>query len=101
MLATDRATAPRTSKGVADSSLSDPGLRYYRAHMATVTHTSAPSPEPVTEEEGLALLDEQARKRLGMSADEFLEKWDAGEFEGREGDRPDIVKVAMLVPLAR
>jgi hypothetical protein len=31
-------------------------------------------------EEGRELFDRQARLRLGMSGEEFLRAWDAGEF---------------------
>ena len=59
------------------------------------------TPGPVSHEEGLAILDEQARARLGISRIEFLRRWDAGEYEGPDGDRPEVVKVAMLIPLVR
>lgn len=55
----------------------------------------------VTESEGFAMLDEQARGRLGVSAEEFLRRWDAGEYAAGEHDRPDVAVVAMLIPLAR
>jgi len=47
------------------------------------------------------MLDEQARGRLGVSAEEFLRRWDAGEYAAGEHDRPDVAVVAMLIPLAR
>jgi hypothetical protein len=34
-----------------------------------------------------------------MSADEFLRKWDAGEYE--DADDPAVTRVAMLIPFAR
>ena len=34
----------------------------------------------LTLEEGFAVLDLQARRRLSMSGEEFLEKWRAGAF---------------------
>jgi hypothetical protein len=67
--------------------------------MSTVTYM--PTPEPVTPDDGLSMLDEQARRRLGISGAEFLRRWDSGEYAGPDGDRPDVVKVAMLIPLAR
>lgn len=54
----------------------------------------------LTQEEGRALLDEVAREYLGMSGDEFLRAWDAGEFDG-DADRPEVMRVAMLIPLGR
>ena len=35
-----------------------------------------------TEEEGRAMLDGAAREALGISGQEFLAKWDAGDYEG-------------------
>jgi hypothetical protein len=67
--------------------------------MSTAIYT--PTPEPVSEQEGFTLLDAQAQARLGISGDEFLRRWDAGEYDGPENDRPEVVKVAMLIPLAR
>lgn len=51
-------------------------------------------------EEGLAVLDRQARHYLNMSAEEFLRAWDAGEFDA-DPDRREVTRVAMLIPLAR
>lgn len=69
--------------------------------MGTATHMRTPTPEPVSSSEGFALLDEQARERLGLSGTDFLAQWDAGVYAGPEGDQPEVVKVAMLIPLAR
>lgn len=52
-----------------------------------------------TPDEGRALLDRAARDVLGISGDEFLAKWDAGDYEGM--DDPAITRVAMLIPFAR
>lgn len=52
-----------------------------------------------TPEEGRALLDRAAREVLRISGDEFMAKWDAGEYEG--SDDPAITRVAMLIPFAR
>ena len=53
----------------------------------------------VSREEGRAMLDHAAREALNISADEFLSKWDAGEYE--DADDPAITRVAMLIPFAR
>ena len=56
-----------------------------------------------TEQEGRALFDYQARKELGISGEEFLGRWDAGEYR----DLVDAVMVrkierlTMLIPFAR
>jgi hypothetical protein len=57
----------------------------------------------LTEEEGIAFFDEQARLEMGMSGEEFLRRWDAGEFrpipDTREGWK--IGRLVMLMPFAR
>jgi hypothetical protein len=42
------------------------------------------------------LVDEQARKYLGISGEEFKRRLDAGEID--IDDDPDITRVAMLLP---
>jgi hypothetical protein len=37
---------------------------------------------------------------LGISGDEFLARWDRGEYE-QEEERMAVTKVAMLIPFAR
>lgn len=57
-------------------------------------------PPELTPEEGRAIFDEAARRRLGMSGDEFIRRWEAGEFD--EGpERLDVMHVAMLLPLVQ
>jgi hypothetical protein len=52
-----------------------------------------------TQEEGRAMLDRAAQEVLGISGEEFLVRWDAGEYE--DSDDPAITRVAMLIPFAR
>ncbi len=54
-------------------------------------------------EESRQFFDEQARKALGISGEEFLRRWDAGEYDAifDDPDHPEIVELAMLLPLAR
>jgi hypothetical protein len=51
----------------------------------------------LSDEEARALFDRQARKYLGMSGEEFLRKWDAGEFD--DPDQTNIVRVVLMIPL--
>lgn len=53
----------------------------------------------LTLEEGIALLDRQARTYLGMSGDEFIRRWEAGEID--DPDRSDVLRVASLIGFAR
>lgn len=56
-----------------------------------------------TREEGRRLFDAQARKLMHMSGDEFLRRWDAGEFAAiaDDPDHPEIMRLAMLIPFGR
>lgn len=54
----------------------------------------------VTPEEAYAVFDRQARRYLKIGGDEFLRAWDAGEFDDC-ADEPQVVRVAMLLPLVR
>lgn len=53
----------------------------------------------LTREEGLQVFDKAARHYLGISAEEFMRRWDAGEFA--DDDRPEVVSVWMMLPLGR
>jgi hypothetical protein len=50
--------------------------------------------------ESFALLDRHARAELGVSADTFIPHWKAGRYAKR-AHRPEVVRVAMLLPFAR
>ena len=54
----------------------------------------------IDEKEGFEILDEAAKKYLGISAEEFLRRWDAGEYDGK-ADTPDVMRVASLIHFAR
>jgi len=61
--------------------------------------TAGVDAEEATQDEGYALLDHAARECLNVSGEEFLTRWDAGEYE--DMDDPMITRVAMLIPFAR
>ena len=54
----------------------------------------------VTPEEGRQILDRAARRRLGISGEEFLRRWDAGEYV-EVADEPNLARVAILIPFGR
>ena len=54
----------------------------------------------LTEQEGCELFDRQARRNLGMSGEEFVRQWEAGKFDDNP-DRPEVMSVAMLLPLVK
>lgn len=64
--------------------------------MAKMDHHEAPE---LTLEEGRELFDQRARKFLGISGEEFLRKWDAGEY--MDSDDPKVSSMAVLIPFAR
>ncbi|MCC6179345.1 MAG: hypothetical protein IT305_28900 [Chloroflexi bacterium] len=54
----------------------------------------------LTRDQGLDLLDLRARHYLNMSGAEFMEAWKAGKFNDC-ADRPEVTRVAMLLPFGR
>ena len=63
------------------------------------TESSTVDVVEATPEEGRAMLDRAAREVLNMSGEEFLRRWDVGDF--KDSDDPAITRVAMLIPFAR
>lgn len=57
----------------------------------------------LSHEDSHALFDEQAPKLVGISGEEFLRRWDAGEYDGMADDpsHPEIMRLAALVPFGR
>jgi hypothetical protein len=54
-------------------------------------------------EEGRAMFDRQAHELVHMSGDEFIQRWDAGEFRDiadTAGHR-HILRLASLIPFGR
>lgn len=49
--------------------------------------------------EGIEILDQQARKYLGMSGEEFLRRYEAGELDDDDYDF-NVMRVSMLIPFA-
>jgi hypothetical protein len=67
----------------------------------TVAKETEISIELLDREEGFALLDQQARELLGMSAEEFVRAWDEGKLAEEAERRLEIMHLAMLLPFAR
>lgn len=57
-------------------------------------------PGEYTPAQARSLFDEAARRHLGVDGDEFLRRWDAGEYAD-DPDRAEVIEVAMLIPLVR
>ena len=67
--------------------------------MATRSKTKVPKVRELSEDEARLEFDRQARRRLHMSGEEFLRRWDAGEFPDTEGFA--VSYIASLIPLVR
>ncbi len=52
--------------------------------------------QELTREEGRQLLDARAQHYLGISGEEFLRRWEQGQYRGE--DRPEVLRVVMALP---
>ncbi len=71
--------------------------------MASSASHSTLSPSILSPEEGRRFFDDQCRALLNISGEEFIRRWDAGEYEDME-DIPenwDILHVSLLLPFGR
>jgi hypothetical protein len=64
----------------------------------TIRETQDGTLRELTRDEGRALLDRQAQRVLGISGEEFLRRYKAGEYA--DTDTPAVARVALLVHLA-
>jgi hypothetical protein len=55
--------------------------------------------EEVSAEDGRAMLNEQTRDKLGISAEEFLRRLDAGDYQNTEDE--SVLRLVMLAPFGR
>lgn len=53
----------------------------------------------VSPQEGVDILDRAAQQILGISGNEFLRRWDHGDYEDHQD--PEVHSVAILIPFAR
>lgn len=70
--------------------------------MAT-TKPRETRPRILTPEEGHALFDQEARALVGLSGEEFLRRWDAGEYGmiPDDNEHADLLYLAQLIPFGR
>ncbi len=68
-----------------------------RRARAAMKHRDV-QPEYISREEGIALLDRQARKYLNMSGEEFRDKFKSGKL--RYSDSPHVARVSFLIAFA-
>lgn len=64
-----------------------------------------PGYDYISPEEGREIFDSEARRTFNMSGEEFLRRYDAGEFTelmGGHGDEhSNLVSLVLLIPLVR
>ena len=60
-----------------------------------------PAVRVLTPAEGRALFDQRSREELGISGAEFVRRWKKGKYADRRACEPKVMRVAMLLPLAR
>jgi hypothetical protein len=57
----------------------------------------------ITPEEGRQMFEVLAQEQMGMSGEEFIRRWEAGEYDeiaDKAGHR-HIMELALMIPLAR
>ena len=70
-----------------------------RGLAMVTTKTENGTIDILSREDGWALLEANAQRYLGMSAREFVDAWQAGKIP--DTDRPEVRRVAALLPLVR
>jgi len=69
--------------------------------MSAICQPTPPEEEPdvieLTPEEGRAYFDREARRLVGMSGEEFLRRWDAGEFQPVPDETEEDRRLGSLV----
>lgn len=68
--------------------------------MAAITESARSQVEYLTGDGARKLFDEVARRNLGVSGEEFIRRWNDGEYAARR-EQPEVVRVAMLQNLGR
>ncbi|WP_030163439.1 hypothetical protein [Spirillospora albida] len=67
--------------------------------MPGTRHHAKVEVDEVSRTEGADMLHNAARRRLNISGEEFLDRWDRGYYD--DTDDPAVADVAMLIPFAR
>ena len=72
--------------------------------MAERAKTTENQIHELTDEEAWELFDRSARRYLGISGEEFMRRWDAGEYDDpddRTKNPPEVMELGMLMDFAR
>lgn len=65
-----------------------------------MSRKALPTVRILTPAEGRALFDHRSREELGISGEQFVRRWKQGKYVKRACE-PKVLRVAMLLPLAR
>jgi hypothetical protein len=76
-----------------------PATAAQKALLRAALERREPQPKELSAEEGRQLFDQRARQFLGMSGEEFVRRYDAGELDPDADD--DVCRMAMLLPFWR
>ena len=57
--------------------------------------------EPYSPEEAREIFDETAMRLLGISGEEFLKRYDRGDYHGQEYEDLNVTSMEMILPLVR
>ena len=74
-------------------------VRRVRPHRREAWRDSIRGIHLASKREGDALFDREARRHLGISGEDFLERWDAGVY--RDSADEGVERVAHLIPVVR
>ncbi len=71
--------------------------------MAETVEQTASSIRWLSDEEAHAIFDAEARCTVGMSGEEFLRRYDAGEFAHAhdDGENLDLMSLEFIIPWGR
>jgi hypothetical protein len=87
----------------AEIELDEPEYDYSEYEILVTAEDGMPPVYTVTPEQGRCLFDEAVRREMNISGEEFIQRWEAGEYWGiadEEGHR-HIGDLIMMIPLAR
>jgi hypothetical protein len=74
--------------------------RVLKGTQQMMTKAQKPQIQELSKEQARRMFNREAQRYLKMKGKDFIEKWDAGMFNGKS-DSPEVMRVAMLLPFGR